>query len=198
MKTPSLLLFDLGGALVENAGFERLNRLLPQPLDESSIRDRWLASSVVRQFELGEIGAETFANRFTAEWRLAVSASDFLADFAAWPKGLYPGAQEMVRSLRRKYRVGCLSNSNALHWSAFESFIGQFDVALSSHLLGSIKPDRAAFVRALDECGAGPEEVCFFDDSIANVRAAHGLGIRAFHADGFRSLQDLPLTQGLL
>ncbi len=30
MKEPSLLLLDLGGVLVENAGFGRLNRLLPR------------------------------------------------------------------------------------------------------------------------------------------------------------------------
>lgn len=195
--TISLLLFDLGGVLVENAGFARLNQLLPRPLDDCAIRERWLGSSSVRRFELGELGPGAFAERFIAEWEIPLPAETFLEEFVSWPKGLYPGALELIRSLRRKYRVACLSNSNMAHWQRFESFTGEFDVALSSHLLGSIKPDADAFVRALCACGSEAENTCFFDDSIANVRAARSVGIDAVQVDGLPALRRALRARGL-
>ena len=49
-----ILLFDLGGVLVDFAGFEGLSRLHPQLSDPAAIRDRWIASEAVRSFELGQ------------------------------------------------------------------------------------------------------------------------------------------------
>ena len=47
---PDVLLFDLGGVLVENVGFERLNALLPATLPIEELKTRWLASTAVRTF----------------------------------------------------------------------------------------------------------------------------------------------------
>ena len=42
MENPSLLLFDLGGVLIESSVFERLNRLLPETLEHIAVKERWL------------------------------------------------------------------------------------------------------------------------------------------------------------
>ena len=185
---PSLLLFDLGGVLIDTSGFDNLNRMMPRTLDSAHIKKRWLGSPSVRRFELGEISAREFADGFIAEWELSIGPSEFLTEFISWPKGFYPGARELISDLRRTCRVGCLSNSNALHWAKFNGFKGEFDIALSSHLLGAIKPDPSAFTKALLACGAQPREVLFFDDMMSNVSAAQSLGIQAFHVDDFQSL----------
>lgn len=191
MKPPALLLFDLGGVLVENTGFERLNALLPQPLGDADIRERWLGSAAVRQFELGRIAATEFADRFLAEWGIAFAPADFLADFATWPRGFHVGARELLRTLRSRFRVACLSNCNVLHWTRFDGFRNEFDLALSSHLLGAMKPDRESFVRTLEACGAEPDATWFFDDSLPNVHAARSVGMHAFHVDGFLALRQV-------
>ena len=108
----------------------------------------------------------------------------FLAEFTRWPKGAYPGATDLLTTLRRTCRIGCLSNSNALHWARFGELLSHFDIALSSHLLGAIKPDHACFMRALQECGVEARDVAFFDDSQTNVEAARDLGMTAFHVNG--------------
>ena len=41
---PSVLLFDLGGVLIENVGFERFNALLPSPIPLEELKPQWLAS----------------------------------------------------------------------------------------------------------------------------------------------------------
>ena len=198
MQSPILLLFDLGGVLIENNVFESLARLLPESVDSSTLKNRWLASAAVRQFELGDLSPEDFAELFLSEWGLPLTPDAFLREFLSWPSGFYPGAREMLRDLRNRYRVGCLSNSNVLHWEKFGGFRDDFDVALSSHRLGAIKPDDKVFVRTLAVCNVEPSGVWFFDDSLANVRAAERLGLRAFHVEGFSRVLNTLRNEGLL
>jgi HAD superfamily hydrolase (TIGR01509 family) len=186
---PTILLFDLGGVLVHTKGFASLKALLApsgraEAFDDQLLRDRWLSSPSVRDFELGRISASEFAARFVREWELSISPADFMADLAAWIEQTYPGAEELLAALRQKYRVCCFSNCNELHWEMMATFLQRFDHAFSSHLLGCIKPDEEAFRAVLATLGAEPEEAVFFDDSRANVEAAERLGIRAFLVHG--------------
>jgi glucose-1-phosphatase len=197
-NAPRLLLFDLGGVVLENATFERLNVLLPEPADVASLKTRWLRSPAVRSFELGLVAPSDFATAFMAEWRIADTTAAFLDEFMSWPTGLYPGAAALLARLRRRHRIACLSNSNVLHWHRFDGFREHFDVALSSHLLGVIKPDAACFEKALHVLGVPAADVVFFDDSTLNVDAATALGIDARHVDGYDELERVLDAQGLL
>jgi HAD superfamily hydrolase (TIGR01509 family) len=144
----------------------------------------------VRAFERGRIAPEDFGRLFVREWDIPLSPDIFLAEFTTWPKGFHPQAPALLARLRARGRIACLSNSNALHWTRFGGFCEHFDVALSSHVLGVVKPDAEAFTAALETCGAAPHETLFFDDSLANVRAAERGGLRAVHVDGFDELLD--------
>ena len=186
---PAVLLFDLGGVLVENVGFERFNALLPSPIPLEELKTQWLASPAVRSFETGNCTPELFARNVVSDWQLPLSPNEFLEAFTYWPKGLYAGAPEFLAELRERYVVVCLSNSNAIHWQRFNGFREHFDFSLSSHLLGEVKPDAQCFWRALKECRATAGEVAFFDDAITNVTAARSLGIESFHVNGFSEVQ---------
>ena len=198
MTRPNLLLFDLGGVLVENACFERLNELLPSNLSDTEIKSKWLASSTVREFELGVTSPQIFATRLIEEWSLPLDVSTFLAEFASWPKAFYPGAIELLKQLRQQYTVACLSNLNVIHWERFNGFRDYFHVSLSSHLLGLIKPDSACLVRALHECGEDADATIFFDDSLENVYSARKLGMRAFHVCGLDEVERVLRENSLL
>lgn len=198
MDSPSLLLFDLGGVLIENSTFESLNRLLREPMEVTALRDRWLLSSAVRRFELGAISPADFAEAFIAEWEIQLSSQAFLREFLSWPRGFYAGARETIRDLRQRYRVACLSNSNVLHWEKFGGLENDFDIALSSHQLGVIKPDDEAFLCAFRACEVDPSMVYFFDDSSANVSTARRLGVRAFQVEGIAPLIHTLYVEGLL
>ena len=52
---------------------------------------------------------------------LAISPAEFLERFRWWPEGLFDGAVELVNTVRAQVRVGCLSNTNAVHWDQLES-----------------------------------------------------------------------------
>jgi glucose-1-phosphatase len=200
---PTTLLFDLGGVLVHTRGFASLKALLApagcaEASDDQLLRDRWLSSPSVRDFELGRTTAPEFATRFVEEWGLSLSPAAFLADLAAWIEQIYPGAEQLLAALRQKYRVCCFSNCNELHWEEMATFLGGFDHAFSSHLLGRIKPDEGAFRAVLETLRAQPEDVLFFDDSRANVRAAERLGIKAFLVHGPEEARRVLEREGLL
>jgi glucose-1-phosphatase len=184
MRRPELLLFDLGGVLVDNVAFERLSATPGIGMEGVDIKRKWLASTTVRSFELGAISPKAFATAFVEEWHLPVDPEIFLADFAGWPRGFYPGALELLERLRKEFKVACLSNSNSVHWERLGRLSEHFDVALSSHLLEAIKPDALCFELALRECGTSMQRVAFFDDSLENVAAAREFGIQALHVCG--------------
>lgn len=203
MGAPTVMLFDLGGVLVHTRGFASLKALLapsgrPEASDDQLLRDRWLSSPSVRDFELGRITASEFSTRFVEEWKLSLSPTEFLVDLAAWIEQTYPGAEELLGALRQKYRVCCFSNCNELHWQLMSPLLQRFDHAFSSHLLGGIKPDKDAFREVLATLEAEPDEVMFFDDSRANVAAAEKLGIRAFLVHGPEGARSVLEREGLL
>ena len=115
-RHPELLLFDLGGVLVEFSGFRDLRPLLRVPLSEAEIRQQWIMCPTIRAFEVGQLTPKQFAERFVAAWNVAVPPAAFLREFRMWTRGFLPGAGELLAALRGRVRLACLSNSNATHW----------------------------------------------------------------------------------
>lgn len=178
-----VLLFDLGGVLIESAGLATLERLLPH-LGREEILARWLRSSAVNGFESGVISQDAFARAFLAEWPLGLAPAQFLEEFSSWVRGFLPGARELLSGLRARHRIACLSNTNAAHWARLDGIAEVFDVCIASHLTGHLKPAREAYEDALRRFGAEAGQVCFFDDLPGNVAAARALGMRAFQVRG--------------
>lgn len=197
MRSDRVILFDLGGVLVENTGEQGLSSLLPYQLDRQEIWARWLASGAVRGFERGQISPEVFAARFIEEWRLEVAPAAFMDAFVAWPRGLFDGAAALVRNLRARHRVACLSNTNALHWARFPELPELFDSIFASHLTGFLKPDPEAFEHVLRQLDVRADTVCFFDDLSQNVEAARRVGIRAVQVTTFAEVEPALRAQGL-
>ena len=197
MRSGRVILFDLGGVLVENTGEQGLSSLLPYQLGRHEIWARWLASDAVRQFERGEIAPEVFAARFIEEWGLALEPAAFMEAFAAWPRGLFDGAAALVRNLRAQHRVACLSNTNALHWARLPELPELFDSIFASHLTGLLKPDAEAFEHVLRELDVRADAVWFFDDLLQNVQAARKVGIRAVQVRSFADVGPALRAQGL-
>ena len=196
VNPPRVLLFDLGGVLLESVGFERLRELLPAPLEAAQLKARWLSSPAARDFERGAITPPEFAARLVAEWHLRCTPAQLLGEYRDWVRGFYPGALELLARLRRRYRVACLSNSNALHWDKFGGFAGQFEPALASHLMGTLKPDEACFADAVRACAAPADSIAFFDDAAPNVSAARRVGLRAHRVDGPQGVLEVFAREG--
>jgi putative hydrolase of the HAD superfamily len=198
MSEQRVVVFDLGGVLVESAGRGALTALVPHLQSEALVLDRWHRSQAVALFERGRITAQQFAATFVDEWGIQIPPAEFLLSFAAWLRGLYPGASSLVKALRTHHRVGCLSNTNAVHWARLADAQALFDFCFASHLTGHMKPDRQAYEHALQQLGSPAENVYFFDDLEPNVVAARNLGINAFHVRGITEAAAAVRAAGLL
>lgn len=183
-----VLLFDLGGVIVELAGLPHWTSWTGDAQSEEQIWERWLRSPTVRSFESGRSTPEDFAASIVSEFQLPVSAAEFLEIFAAWPVGTLEGALELLMELRgRPQRVACFSNTNALHWPRYLDDMElrhHFDEHFASHELGVLKPDIEAFREVARRLDCAPERILFLDDNRLNVDGARSAGLRAERVRG--------------
>lgn len=197
----NLLLFDLGGVLIHFSGVEEIQPLLSEPMAPETIRARFVESATLREYETGSLEPSEFARRFVADWNLPLSAEAFLEAFRGWSHGFLPGAEALLAALRPRYRIAALSNSNPTHWDRNTRDLGVprwFDAVFSSHELRHHKPAPEIYLRTLAALGVTPDQVCFFDDSAANVAGAEAVGIRAFLTCGVAELSACLRAQGFL
>jgi HAD superfamily hydrolase (TIGR01509 family) len=182
--TRPVLLFDLGRVLVEITGERDIKPFLKRPLrtDESG----WPAMRAWEAFEMGHLTPAEFGEQFVAQADLDVDAAGFLEIFEAWSRGFMPGARETLESLRPRYRLAALSNSNEIHWrrNAELGVPDAFDRIFGSHELGIRKPAREIYEHVLVEMSVAPGDVTFFDDQQPNVDAALLLGMDAHRVEG--------------
>jgi glucose-1-phosphatase len=181
-----LVLFDLGGVLIEVAGVRAMLELTGIDSEEELWR-RWLTCRWVRRFESGGCSATEFAAGVVADWQLDLSPSAFLQAFQNWPTGPLPGAAELVARTRASVATGCFSNTNALHWHdhiAQWPLTGLFDHRFLSFELGRVKPDIAAFTHVADLLEVPAGRVLFLDDNALNVAGAAAAGFQAARAAG--------------
>ena len=189
MKAQSIdvVLFDLGGVLVELAGVSRMLEWSPSLTTTDELWRRWLHSDAVRRFETGGIERDEFAAAIVAEFGCPVEPADFLAEFTWWPRSVLPGAFELLAAMRQRYRIASVSNTNAIHWERFSS-VWALDAAFHhnfpSHRVGKLKPDDDYFQHVLDELGAQAQRVLFVDDNAINVEAAARMGMMARRVAG--------------
>jgi putative hydrolase of the HAD superfamily len=182
-----LILFDVGGVLIELSGLAMFLSWLENRMTVEQVYTFWLASPIVRAFETGKIPADLFAEQLITELRLPVTKQDFLRGLSIWGQHPLPGAIELVRRLPPRYLRATLCNTNVVQWPIVlqhRELLSPFDHHFASHLTGKIKPDADAFEHVLATLDVRPSEAVFVDDSRLNVEAAQRLGIRAFQVKG--------------
>ena len=185
-----VLLFDLGGVLMDFAGFDELGPLIPGAPDRTEIRDRWIRSDSVQRFERGEITPDRFAACVIEEFEIDLPPRDFLTKFVEWAREPSPAAIALLESLKHNFRIAALSNANELHTPLHrQRFAHVVDTFYFSDEIGVVKPEHAIYKHVVDNLGVSPSRIAFFDDTPVNVDAARKAGIVACRVDGFSELE---------
>jgi putative hydrolase of the HAD superfamily len=195
-----IVLFDLGGVLLEVGGVAPMRELSGIDTDEE-LWARWLGCRWVQQLEAGRCTPDEFAAGVVADWELSVTPAAFLATFGAWVNQPFPGAPELVAETRDAARVGCLSNTNAFQWDAHFGALPLMDAMefrFLSFELGLVKPDRAIFEAVAAGLPASPDRVLFLDDNAVNVSAAAAFGFAARHVRGVDAAHRALVEAGVL
>lgn len=201
MKKIELLLFDLGGVLVELGGMEIMHLWTQHRYNDEEMMEEWLKSPVVREYESGKCSTSDFVDTIIQSMKLPVQSDEFKEEFKSWPTRLYPGAEALLKTLKMQFPLATLSNTNEMHWPRIADTLNikqLFEHHFPSHITGLIKPDEESFQQVFDHLKIRPENILFFDDNKLNIKAAKTLGIQAFQTRGFQELTTAIDSLGLI
>lgn len=190
-KQIKTLIFDFGGVII--------NLDLPQCIQNFKNLgvpnvEKYLSnfgqSGFFLQWEKGEIGIPEFRNeiRKIAEVPLTDEQIDwawcsFLTDIPAH-------RIELLKKLRKQFRLLLLSNSNPLHIEVsaageFKKYGAEiydfFDRCYFSYKIGLTKPDEQIFLYVMKDTGVEPEECLFIDDGKKNIENAKEMGFKTHY-----------------
>jgi HAD superfamily hydrolase (TIGR01509 family) len=177
------LLFDLGKVLIDfnfETGVQALHAscsISRDRFEEVLWDETW-----IRSYERGEISTVQFHEYLCKTADLRMTLPHFRE---AWSSVFLPGlmvSEELLAALKRKYPLILVSNTNEAHFEFVRSkypVVDYFDHQVLSYKVGSLKPDRKIFERAIAAANRPAEALFFIDDRSENIVAARQLGIKA-------------------
>ncbi len=189
------LIFDLGGVII-NLDFAKMTHLFSR-LSGKDFADRYAHHQQLAffdDFETGRIEPEEFRDQLRRVLGLSpAQAPDGIIDHH-WNAILLDIPAEriaLLQTLAKTNRIFLLSNTNAIHKTAFDHIVRQqhglpnldvlFEQSYYSHLVHNRKPATSIFQRVIDENALNPQETLFIDDTIRHVEGARKTGLNAFH-----------------
>jgi FMN phosphatase YigB (HAD superfamily) len=183
------IIFDLGGVLLnidynktatafQQLGFKNFDELFSQ----------FKANQLFEDLETGKISDETFYQEVQKFATGDVKQQDI---FLAWNAMLLDfriSSLDFLVSIKDKYRLFLLSNTNIIHLTAFKEILrketgkssldGYFIKSYYSHEINLRKPYKDIYDFILKDGDMIAAETLFIDDSYNNIEAAKELGIQ--------------------
>src|ERR1700677_2849830 len=190
MKGIKNIIFDLGGVII-NLDNRRTEEAFTD-LGVKNFRDYFghgFAAAFFKDYEVGKISDREFIQSIrplaglgqVPDQVIVNSWNALLLDFP-------PERIQLLKELRKTYRLFLFSNTNALHLAALRQIwtgnIGNgsledyFEKTYYSHLMGMRKPDPESFERIMKENDLNGQETLFVDDAIVNVEGAEHAGLK--------------------
>jgi 2-haloacid dehalogenase len=186
-STPTTVVFDLGGVLVDWDPRHLYRRLIPDP----AAMERFLAEVCTPEWNLRQDAGRSWREAIDL---LVAAHPDHAALIEAYDvrwEEMLGGVFEETVALLEELDASGIELYALTNWSTDKfrvarprfSFFDRFRAIVVSGDEGVIKPDPAIFRILVERYAIDPRAAVFVDDSAANVEAAAGLG---FHAILFR------------
>lgn len=195
------IIFDLGGVLLNIDylktvdAFAKLGMENPEQAFSKEVQ-----ADFFQKFEKGLISENVFVSEIQKQFKNTTAQ----AVIDAWNAllGDFPVKRfEYLQSLKPKYRLFLLSNTNIIHLKAFKKIIDSnvgwdkfqalFEGIGYSHEMKMRKPDAEIFLKIMDTYSLQPDETCFIDDTEMHVESARTTGIEAFHLKEDKEIWDV-------
>ena len=190
MKNIKTIIFDLGGVILNISYQNTIDSFKKLGITNTDdFYSKKTQSHIFNLIETGKITAKQFLNdlqELTDNATIPEVRSAWNAMLLDFPEKRL----DLLRSLKSKYQLFLLSNTNAIHINAinnklgdtkWKGFINLFDKMYLSHEIGVRKPNIEAFQFILDEQNLNPKEVLFIDDSQQHIEAAKKLDLNCYH-----------------
>ena len=145
----------------------------------SSYVDECRQEDLFHDLEMGSITVPQFCDEVRRQCPECVATDKEIC--WAWGElltGIPEYRVEKLRTLKSKYRLFLLSNTNVIHWEPYAHRLeGCFEKIFLSYEMHLVKPDTEIFREVLRQTGIRAEETLFIDDSANNCAGAASLGI---------------------
>lgn len=196
-------IFDMGGVLVDVDQQQSIEAFKRFGLDEAEQWiDRYQQSGVFEELELGNISSEVFCSKIRHLSHDMLTNEQVIDCWNRMLGEVKPWKLDLLLSLRKRYMVYLLSNTNPIHWDfvcknlfRYHGFDVHdfFEEEYLSYKMHLAKPSKEIFQATLNCAGIMPSETMLIDDSPANCEAARSLGMQVFcpkDSDDWRQLFD--------
>ncbi len=190
------IIFDFGGVICDldiSRTVEKFKEFGPAKAEFSGNpeeQDRQFGQ-LVSSYETGLIGSQQFRDAIRNHYQHPPSDAAIDEAWNALLVGIPEPRVRLLESIRDKYRIFLLSNSNEIHHQKYRQEFQQkfgyrdfdelFEKVYFSYLLHLKKPDPAIFKLVLNENKLDPAETLFIDDTLMHVESARQLGIAGYH-----------------
>ncbi|OGP75809.1 MAG: hypothetical protein A2V86_08320 [Deltaproteobacteria bacterium RBG_16_49_23] len=194
-----VILFDLGNVILPFSHFqiaEKLSRHTPKKEFQdpqkifSCLFD--FENGMINDFDVGRVSPQDFFRSLKELLGLPISFKDFLP---IWNDIFVEDEEvsEIIRSLKGRWRLGLLSNTDVLHFNYILSrfpIIHIFDQWILSFKVGVKKPAVEIFRKAIEWASVEPQKILFIDDIKNYVDVAISLGMQGIHFISAPQLKD--------
>jgi HAD superfamily hydrolase (TIGR01509 family) len=191
MKDIDLILFDLGGVLI-NIDYQATEHAFVKlgTVDFQETYTQFQQNQLFDLFETGQISAQHFINKLLDQTRKGTSPNEVVHAWNAMILGFSEKKVQLLLDLAKTRRIALLSNTNELHmvqvlkeWSKVSQvpFESLFEHVFLSHEIKQRKPHPATFEWVCSQLNVEPEKVLFIDDSPQHIEGAHEAGLQTFY-----------------
>ena len=183
------IIFDLGGVLL-NIDYNKTSKAFQQLGFENfdELFSQLKANELFEDLETGKISEDAF---YKEVQKFATQEVDQKDIFIAWNAMLLDfrkSSLDFLVSIKDKYRLFLLSNTNIIHLTEFKKILqketgkasldGYFIKSYYSHEINLRKPYKDIYEFILKDGNMKAEETLFIDDTSSNIEAAKELGIK--------------------
>lgn len=191
MKGIDLVLFDLGGVLIDIDYQATENAFVRLGVNDFHAQyTQFQQNQLFDHFETGQISAQHFINKLLPITQKGTSPNDVVHAWNAMILSFSEKKVQLLLDLAKTQRIALLSNTNELHmvevkkeWSKVSQvpFESLFEHVFLSHEIKKRKPHLETFKWVCSQLKTEPEKVLFIDDSPQHINGAHEAGLQTFY-----------------
>ena len=185
------IIFDLGGVILDLNYQATIDAFVEMGIkDFSNLYSQKEQKQIFDDFEIGKINSNQFISSIQSLSQNSISKDEIINAWNAMLIEINPEKLDYLLSLKERFRIFLLSNTNEIHISKFEGVLAKknelkkfydcFEKVHYSSRLSLRKPNVDCFKTVLNINNLNASETIFIDDSIQHIEGALKCGIKAY------------------
>jgi len=183
------IIFDLGGVLLNIDYHKTIDAFVDLGISKEALEySQKEQTKIFDELETGKMNPEDFRDALRPLSYLGLSNDEIDTAWNAMLLDMPKERIDLLKSLKGKYNLYLLSNTNLIHYNAysknliaehgFESLESLFEKSYFSHEIGQRKPHEETFNWVCNDAGINASETLFIDDSEQHIEGAKKIGLR--------------------